>query len=89
MQSTTTLRALLRRTTPRRFASTSSSSSSSSTESAASTAQKKAQEALGTASATAVRAGEYARSALGPVGARLSGLLGCPFPFPFSPFSEN
>ncbi len=89
MQSATTVRALLRRTTPRRFASTSSSSSSS-TESVASTAQKKAQEALGAASTTAVRAGEYARSALGPLGARLSGLLGCPSPvFPFSPFSKN
>jgi F-type H+-transporting ATPase subunit g len=71
MQSTT-LRALLRARAPRRFASTSSSSEA---------AQKKAQEALGAASAAAVRAGEYARSALGPFGARLSGLLGCPYPF--------
>ncbi|KAH9955922.1 hypothetical protein BC827DRAFT_1140405 [Russula dissimulans] len=72
----TRLRSLLRTAAPRRLASTSSSSSSSSVETAASTAQKKAQDALGTASATAVRAGAYARSALGPLGARLSGLLG-------------
>jgi len=64
-----TLRGLLRTAAPRRFASTSSSS----TESAA---QRKAQDALGAASAAAVRAGAYARSALGPFGARLSGLLG-------------
>jgi len=68
MQSTT-LRALLRTSAPRRFASTS-------TENAAETAQKKAQDALGAASAAAARAGEYARSALGPLGSRLSGLLG-------------
>ena len=76
MQSTT-LRALRHARAPRRFGSTSSSSEA---------AQKKAQEALGAASAAAVRAGEYARSALGPFGARLSGLLGCPCPFSPHPF---
>ncbi|KAI0293003.1 mitochondrial ATP synthase g subunit-domain-containing protein [Multifurca ochricompacta] len=42
----------------------------------ASPAQKKAQDALGAASAAFIRAGEYARHALGPFGARFSGLLG-------------
>jgi hypothetical protein len=85
MQSTR-LHALLRTRAPRRFAS-SSSSSSSSASSAAENAQKKAQDAFSAASATAVRIGEYASSALGPFGARLSGLLGCPSPshFPLPP----
>jgi len=76
MQSTT-FRALRHAKVPRRFGSTSSSSEA---------AQKKAQEAFGAASAAAMRAGEYARSALGPFGARLSGLLGCPCPFSPHPF---
>ncbi|KAH9046131.1 hypothetical protein EDB84DRAFT_1586989 [Lactarius hengduanensis] len=63
----------LRTTAPRRLAS---SSSSPAGDNAAAAAQKKAQDALGAASAAAVRAGEFARSALGPLGARLSGLLG-------------
>jgi hypothetical protein len=54
-----------------------SSSSSSSTSASASAAQKKARDALGNVSAALMRAGTYARSALGPFGARLSGLLGC------------
>ncbi|KAH9063582.1 hypothetical protein EDB87DRAFT_1673362 [Lactarius vividus] len=62
----------LRTTAPRRLAS----SSSPAGDNAAAAAQKKAQDALGAASAAAVRAGEFARSALGPFGARLSGLLG-------------
>ncbi|KAI0247680.1 hypothetical protein BJV78DRAFT_898195 [Lactifluus subvellereus] len=70
----TALRSLLRTGAPRRLASTSSSPPSA--ESAASTAQKKAQDALGAASAAAARAGTYARSALGPLGTRFSGLLG-------------
>ena len=67
----------LRTTAPRRFAS---SSSPPAGDTAAAAAQKKAQDALGAASAAAVRAGAYARSALGPFGARLSGLLGCTCP---------
>ncbi|KAH8987455.1 hypothetical protein EDB92DRAFT_1875861 [Lactarius akahatsu] len=63
----------LRTTAPRRLAS---SSSSPAGDNAAAAAQKKAQDALGAASAAAVRAGEFARSALGPLGARFSGLLG-------------
>ncbi|KAH9050356.1 hypothetical protein EDB83DRAFT_2399960 [Lactarius deliciosus] len=63
----------LRTTAPRRLAS---SSSSPAGDNAAAAAQKKAQDALGAASAAAARAGEFARSALGPLGARLSGLLG-------------
>ncbi|KAI0245503.1 hypothetical protein BJV78DRAFT_371218 [Lactifluus subvellereus] len=70
----TALRSLLRTRAPRRLASTSSSPPSA--ESTASTAQKKAQDALGAASAAAARAGTYARSALGPLGTRASGLLG-------------
>jgi len=35
-----------------------------------------------------MRAGEYARSALDPFGARLSSLLGCPVLSPLIPFSE-
>jgi len=71
----------LRTTAPRRFVS---SSSSPAGDNAAAAAQKKAQDALGAASAAAVRAGAYARSALGPLGERLSGLLGCTC-CPFSP----
>ncbi|KAI0280711.1 hypothetical protein BGY98DRAFT_304141 [Russula aff. rugulosa BPL654] len=56
--------------------SSASSSSSSSSSASASAAQKKAQDALGNVSAVFMRAGTYARSALGPFGARLSGLLG-------------
>ncbi|KAI9442821.1 hypothetical protein F5148DRAFT_1256613 [Russula earlei] len=67
---------LLRTTTQRRLASTTSSSTSSSAETAASAAEKKAQDALGAASAIAARAGVYVRSSLSPLGARLSGLLG-------------
>ena len=79
----TALRSILRTRAPRRLASTSSSPRSA--ENAASTAQKKAQDALGAASALAMRAGTYARSALGPLGTRFSGLLGCPsFAFPCS-----
>ena len=59
--------------------SASSSSSSSSSSNSASAAQKKAQDALGNVSAVFMRAGTYARSALGPFGARLSGLLGCQY----------
>ena len=67
----------LRTTAPRRFASSSSSSAGSD---AATAAQKKAQDAFGAASAAAQRASTFARSALGPLGERLSGLLGCMFP---------
>jgi hypothetical protein len=79
---TTLRRGLLRTHAPHRrlpfSTSTSlSSSSSSSTSASASAAQKKAQDALGNVSAALTRAGAYARSALGPFGARLSGLLGC------------
>ncbi|KAH9010079.1 hypothetical protein EDB83DRAFT_2451548 [Lactarius deliciosus] len=56
----------LRTTAPRRLAS---SSSSPAGDNAAAAAQKKAQDALGAASAAAARAGEFARSALGPLGA--------------------
>ncbi|KAH9991756.1 hypothetical protein BJV77DRAFT_1060672 [Russula vinacea] len=56
--------------------SSTSSSSSSSASASASAAQKKAQDALGNLSAAVVRAGAYARTALGPFGTRLSGLLG-------------
>ncbi|KAN0126126.1 hypothetical protein V8E53_015378 [Lactarius tabidus] len=63
----------LRTTAPRRLAS---SSSSPATNDAAAAAQKKAQDAFSAASATAQRAGTFARNALGPLGARLSGLLG-------------
>ena len=59
--------------------SASTSSSSSSSSNSASAAQKKAQDALGNVSAVFMRAGTYARSALGPFGARLSGLLGCQY----------
>ena len=89
--SSSTLRSVLRTTAPRRLASTSSSAATAATAAAAaegsaaasSTVQKKAQDALGTASAAAARAGTYARSALGPLGSRLSGLLGCPSSLPF------
>ena len=64
----------LRTNAPRRFAS-----SSSAGDNAAAAAQKKAQDAFGAASAAAVRAGSFARTALGPLGARLSGLLGCKY----------
>ena len=67
----------LRTTAPRRLASSSSSPAGND---AAAAAQKKAQDAFGAASAAAVRAGAFARSALGPLGTRLSGLLGCTFP---------
>jgi hypothetical protein len=67
----------LRTTAPRRLAS---SSSSPATNDAAAAAQKKAQDAFSAASATAQRAGTFARNALGPLGARLSGLLGCTLP---------
>ncbi|KAF8260606.1 hypothetical protein EI94DRAFT_1610179 [Lactarius quietus] len=63
----------LRTTAPRRLASSSSSPAGND---AAAAAQKKAQDALSAASAAATRAGAFARSALGPLGARLSGLLG-------------
>lgn len=67
----------LRTTTPRRLASSSSSSSgSSSSTDAAALAQKKAQDAFSAASSAALRAGTFARNALGPFGTRLSGLLG-------------
>jgi len=64
----------LRTTAPRRFAS--SSPPPAGDNAAVAAAQKKAQDALGAASAAATRAGAYARTALGPLGARLSGLLG-------------
>jgi F-type H+-transporting ATPase subunit g len=90
----TTLRRSLQRThAPHRrlpfstsTSSASSSSSSSSSSTSASAAQKKAQDALGNVSAVFMRAGTYARNALGPFGARLSGLLGCQYthPLPFS-----
>jgi hypothetical protein len=81
---TTLRRGLLRTHAPHRrlpfsTSSTSSSSTSSSTSSSSSAAQKKAQDALGNVSAVLVRAGAYARSALGPFGARFSSLLGCPY----------
>jgi F-type H+-transporting ATPase subunit g len=82
MMITTLRRGVLRTHAPHRrlpfSTSTSLSSSSSSSSSSATAAQKKAQDALGNASAVLMRAGTYARSALGPFGARLSGLLGCP-----------
>jgi hypothetical protein len=77
-------RTLLRGPTRHRFASTSSPSSPPSLENATSAAQKKAQDALGTASAAAMRAGTYASNVLSPLGTRLSGLLGCPYPPPLS-----
>jgi hypothetical protein len=81
MRHTTALRSVraLRTTAPRRLASSSSSPAGSD---AAAAAQKKAQDAFSAASAAAQRAGTFARSALGPLGARLSGLLGCTFPLP-------
>ena len=91
----TTLRRGLLRThaPPRRLpfsTSTSLSSSSSSPTSASmSAAQKKAQDALGTLSAALVRAGTYAQSALGPFGARFSGLLGCPSTLPSLPLPKR
>jgi len=77
MRHTVALRSVraLRMTAPRRLASSSSSSSPASSDAAAA-AQKKAQDAFGAASAAAARAGTFARSALGPLGVRLSGLLG-------------
>jgi hypothetical protein len=88
-------RGLLRTHAPHRrlpFSTSTSLSSSSSSSASASTsaAQKKAQDALGNVSAALMRAGTYARSALGPFGARFSGLLGCSstllslcLPYPF------
>ena len=92
---TTLRRSLLRNPAPRRrlaaspfttSTTLSSTSSSSSASTSASAAQKKAQDALGGLSATLVRAGAYARSALGPFGTRLSGLLGCPSLLPSPSF---
>ena len=84
MRNTVLLRSVraLRTTTPRRLASSSSSSSgSSSSTDAAALAQKKAQDAFSAASSAALRAGTFARNALGPFGTRLSGLLGSTFLF--------
>ena len=85
----------LRTSPPRRLASSSSpspTSSSSSSTDAAALAQKKAQDAFSAASSAALRAGTFARNALGPFGTRLSGLLGstscCPSLFS-SVRSEN
>ena len=83
--SSSTLCSVLRTTAPRRLASTSSATAVEGAPTS-STAQKKAQDSLGTASAAATRGGTYARSALGPLGSRLSGLLAyllsSRFPFP-------